>query len=86
MDQKAATKVIQCGREILPKELEEIQETVGLFGRLSRRELAETICEHLGWYTASGSYKAEACMKLLERLQKRGVLELPPKRKRGGRI
>jgi len=32
---------------------------------LSRTELAATICEHLGWMTASGGYKIDACMKLL---------------------
>lgn len=80
MDQKVATSINQCGREINLKELEEIQETVKLFKRLRRSELAETICEHLGWYTATGSRKVDACMKLLEKLQGQGVLELPSKR------
>jgi hypothetical protein len=86
MNQKAATSIIQCGREIKPKELEEIQETVKLFKRLRRWELAETICEHLEWYTATGSRKVHACMKLLEKLEGRGVLKLPSKREqaRGG--
>jgi hypothetical protein len=80
MDQKVATLINQCGREISPKELEEIQETVELFKRLRRSELAETICEHLEWYTATGSRKVDACMKLLEKLEARGVLRLPLKR------
>ncbi|GEM_PF-3154754 len=80
MDQKAAISINQCGREIEPKELEEIQETVKLFRKLKRWELAETICEHLEWYTATGSRKVDACMKLLEKLEARGVLKLPSKR------
>jgi hypothetical protein len=81
MDQKAATSIVQCGREINLEELEQIQETVELFSkRLTRRELAETICEHLEWYTATGSRKVDACMKLLGKLEARGVLELPSKR------
>jgi hypothetical protein len=80
MDQKAATSIIQCGREITLEELEQIQETVGLFKRLRRGELAETICEHLEWYTATGRRKVDACMKLLEKLEARGVLKLPAKR------
>jgi hypothetical protein len=80
MDQKGATSINQCGREINAKELEQIQETVKLFKGLRRSELAETICEHLEWYTATGSRKVDACMKLLEKLQARGALKLPSKR------
>ena len=47
---------------------------------LSRTELAVTICEHLGWVTASGSYKLHACMKLLEKLEVKGSVLLPGKR------
>jgi len=79
MGQKVAISIIQCGREINPKELEGIEETVKLFKRLKRWELAETICEHLEWYTATGSRKVDACMKLLEKLEARGVLKLPLK-------
>ena len=85
MDQKVATSINQCGREIKPKELEEIQETVKLFKRLKRSELAETICEHLEWYTATGSRKVDACMRLLEKLEVRGVLKLPSKREQANR-
>lgn len=72
--------LFQCGREISSQELEQIQETVGLFPRLSRSELAATICEHLGWLTAAGSYKIDACMKLLEKLERRGFVQPPRKR------
>ncbi len=89
MGQKVATSINQCGREINPQELGTIQETVKLFKRLKRWELAETICEHLEWYRATGSRKVDACMKLLEKLEARGVLKLPPKQehaksRRGG--
>jgi hypothetical protein len=72
--------VFQCGREITAKDLKEIQETVGLFPKLSRTELALTVCENLGWMTASGSYKREACVKLLEKLESEGVFQLPERR------
>ena len=74
-------RVFQCGREITNRELDEIQETVGMFPMLSCNELAATICEHLGWMTASGSYKTEACLKLLEKLESGGFVRLPEKRK-----
>jgi hypothetical protein len=72
--------IIQCGRKISDQEIEQIKETVELCWRLSRYELARTIAENLGWYTASGSLKVDACVKLLEKLQAEGVLQLAEKR------
>ena len=72
--------IFQCGREVTGKEISEVQETVGLFKNLSRTELAATICEHLEWFTASGGYKLDACMKLLEKLEAKDFFRLPAKR------
>lgn len=47
MPQREVRAIFQCGREITRQQLDEIQETVGLFPSLSRTELAATICEHL---------------------------------------
>ena len=82
MPKKKRGSILQSGREISRQELDEIQETVGVFPRLSRTELAATICEHLGWMTASGGYKIDACMKLLEKLESKGFVELPEKQQR----
>ena len=72
--------IFQCGREVTGKEISEIKETVGLFTNLSRTELTATICEHLEWFTASGGYKLDACMKLLEKLEAEDFFRLPAKR------
>ena len=72
--------ILQSGREIKGEELAEIQETVALFPCLNRYELARTISEHLGWFTASGGYKTDACLKLLERLEAKGCVKLRAKR------
>jgi len=80
MHQAETRSIFQCDREITGEELNEIQETVRLFPALSRSELAQTICEHLGWLTASGGYKTDACLKLLQRLEAKGSLKLPLKR------
>jgi hypothetical protein len=71
--------LIQCGRRFTQQEIEQIRETVNLFPKLSRKELAQTICEHLEWFTASGSNKEDACLKLLIKLKKSGYIQLPPK-------
>jgi hypothetical protein len=82
MLENAATAMIHCGREISVEEIAQIQETVCLCRGLSRKELALTIAENLQWYRASGTNKEDACIKLLEKLQLQGVLQLPPKRRR----
>jgi len=72
--------ITQSGREITVQEIEEIKETVSMFWRLSRKELAQTIAENLQWYRASGTNKVDAALKLLEKLESQGVLQLPEKR------
>lgn len=80
MNKKITGSIFQCGREITIHELEEIRECVKMFWRLSRSELAQTICEHLEWFAATGANKTDAGMKLLEHLEAKGLLQLPEKR------
>ena len=70
----------QCGRRFSEQEIQQICETVRMFPALALTELTATICEHLGWYTAGGGPKGEACEKLLLKLQGRGLVRLPKKR------
>lgn len=67
----------QAGQEFSEVEIQEICEMVGMFPRLSRKELSCTICEQLAWYTASGSPKWQACQKLLVKLESQGLCQLP---------
>ncbi len=76
-------RVVQCGRELSDTELENIRLTARMFPNLSRWELAETICEHLDWRTASGSNKIDACMKLLDKIEDEYAIELPKNKRRG---
>lgn len=77
--------LVHVGRAIGPEELALIQETVELFPSLSLSELAETICDHLGWYTPTGTTKRRACEDLLERLEAVGAFRLPQRRSRSAR-
>lgn len=78
--------IVQCGRQIAVEEIEQIRQTVGTFWRLSRYELAETVCEHLGWHTVSGGNKVDACLKLLSRLETDGLIRLPEKREQSKKV
>jgi hypothetical protein len=73
------------GRVFTEEEVEQICETVALFPNLAIRELASTVSEHLGWYTAGGTVKRDACMKLLVKMENAGLLELSERQKRRGR-
>jgi len=67
------------GRRFTRKQLARVQETVERFPKLSRTELARTLCEHLSWTTPNGKYKIESCLSLLEGLEAHGVVTLPTK-------
>jgi len=82
MGKKGFRGIVRCGRKITAQEIEAARETVKLCSGLSRRELAETICEHWSWVTASGSRKVTACLNVLEELEGEGELRLPAKHKR----
>jgi hypothetical protein len=69
------------GRWFTPKELEDVKETVRLFPKLSRYELALTICEGLSWYAPNGKYKINSCYQLLEKLEAEQKIVLPEKKK-----
>ena len=61
-------------------ELELIHEVVDSCPRLSRQELANTVCELLGWRRANEGLKTWECKQLLEHLEQARGLGLPPLR------
>ena len=71
--------VLISGRYFTVQELEEVQETVRMFPKLSRAELAKTICENLSWMTPVGQYKIASCQQLLDKLERQGLINLPAK-------
>ena len=71
--------VLLCGREFTMQELTDVQKTVRRFPKLSQRELALTICEHLEWFSPNGRLKVESCMQLLKKLEDSGLIVLPAK-------
>ena len=54
MQRDLLIEIEQSGRILRGQEIAEIIKTVETFQNLSLRELIETICEHLEWYTATG--------------------------------
>lgn len=69
-----------CGTPINAAQLELIRDGVARCQRLSRTELAATVCEWLDWVRPNGRLKTRECCELLEQLEARGLLALPPRR------
>ncbi len=68
------------GRRFTRKQLKQVCDTVAMFPQLSRKELAQTVCEHLNWKNARGANKTACCLRMLETLSREQLLTLPEKR------
>jgi len=80
MKESEIGRLVLSGRVFGSGEVRQIQETVRLFSRLSRFELAQTLCEHLGWRTPKGQNKVDSCLKALRKLEALGLIEGPARR------
>lgn len=64
-------------RDFSVSELEMIREVVASCPGLSRQELANTVCELLGWRRANGQLKTWESKQLLQRLEQEQGIRLP---------
>ncbi len=74
-----------CGQRLRRQQIDDIQQTVALFPRLSRNELGHTICEHMRWKTPRGNDRVRFAQRVLEELERRGILTLPALNRNLGR-
>jgi len=70
-----------CGQAISKEQLSELVEIVTTFPKLSRAELANTICELFSWKRPTGKLKTVECRQFLERLDAKGIIDLPVRKK-----
>jgi hypothetical protein len=77
MDVMTSRSWVHCGREFSAAEVADLCATVAWLPGLPRQELAATLCEHLDWFTLTGTPKVHACLEFLERLRSAGLLVLP---------
>lgn len=79
-DAATATSLSFKGRHFEAEDLGLIEEVVATFPRLSRQELANTICELVDWRRPNQGLKTWEAKELLEVLERAGRLRLPPLR------
>jgi len=71
-----------CGRIFTPEDIQCIRELITTEPRPNRPELSRQVCRALGWLRLNGSLKDMACRVAMLRMEKDGLIELPPSRRR----
>jgi hypothetical protein len=66
-----------CGQVVTVGQLSEIREIIETFPKLSRTELANTVCELFLWKRPTGKLKTVECRQFLEVLNEKGAIRLP---------
>ena len=66
-----------CGQIVTEAQLEDIIEIIETFPKLTRTELAHTVCELFDWKRPTGKLKGVECRQFLERLDKKELIHLP---------
>lgn len=74
-----------CGREFSPAELDHIRELLELRPVLGRVALSRRISQDLGWLNVLGQPKEMSCRVALLRMEKDGLIGLPPPLRKKGR-
>ena len=69
-----------CGQIVDKDQLGELVEIIETFPKLSRTEIANTVCELFSWKRANGKLKSVECLQFLERLEEKGFIKLPVRR------
>jgi len=72
-----------CGRDFSPGELERIRAIIAQ-GQACRGQLARQVCQEFAWLNAQGRLKEMSCKVALLRMERAGLLVLPPPRARNG--
>lgn len=78
MQHSMNTQLYFCGTLVTSKQLKLVTQIVTSYPKLSRTELANTLCEILDWKRPNGKLKTIECRQLLETLHERSIISLPP--------
>lgn len=74
-----------CGREFSSAELSHIRQLLEIRPALARVALSRRVCQDLGWLNSLGQPKEMSCRVALLRMEKDGLLKLPPPLRNNGR-
>ncbi len=69
-----------CGRTFSAMEIEQIRQLLQAHPELNRAQLSRRLCDDLGWLKIDGRRKEMSCRVAMLRMEKDGLLTLPPPR------
>ncbi|MHC4545820.1 MAG: DUF4338 domain-containing protein [Planctomycetota bacterium] len=73
-----------CGRDFSGPELEKIRKIIASNEQLNRVKISRRVCEAFGWYKPDGGLKEMSCRVALLRMERDGLIRLPPPQKGNG--
>lgn len=73
-----------CGRDFSGAEMDKIREIIGSDEQLNRANISRRVCDVFGWYKRDGGLKEMSCRVALLRMERDGLIRLPPPQKGNG--
>jgi len=73
-----------CGRDFSEPELQTIRQITASDDRPNRAKISRRVCEAFGWYKQDGGLKEMSCRVALLRMERDGLIRLPPPQKGNG--
>lgn len=70
------------GKEFSDSDIDFIRKTISDNPSLNRRKLSILVCQQFDWRQPNGRLKDRACRDVLLRMNRKGVIQLPPPRRR----
>ena len=84
MSDSAATTYRYCGRLFTADEMEAIRAMIGAHPKRNRVQLSRQVCDQFGWLTVNGRRKEMSCRVAMLRMERDGLIRLPPPQKGNG--
>lgn len=75
--------MVYRGTVLGARQLDALQKVTERSPRLTRQEIAERVCRQFGWRQPNGQWAVSATRLFLQRLERRGWVQLPPPRRAG---
>ncbi len=73
-----------CGRSFSAEEIEQIRSLIASNPQYHRAQLSRSVCDELGWLRPDGRRKDMSCRVAMLRMEKDGLISLPPPLKGNG--
>ena len=84
MSDSAASTYRYCGRLFTDEQIEQIRALIASEPKRNRLQLSRLVCDQFGWFTANGQRKEMSCRVAMLRMDRDGLIRLPPPQKGNG--